>query len=67
MKNIRESYKAVKTGNFTVKQWNTYYNCETVKEVAQKIVCGILYAALGLLGSAIVLGTVGTIIDLLVH
>ena len=67
MKKIRESYKAVKTGNFTGKQWNTVYYCETIKEVAKKTVCGILFTALGLLGSAILLGTIGTIIDLLVH
>lgn len=67
MKNIRESYKAVKTGNFTGEQWNTVSTCETIKEVAKKTVCGILYSILGLLGSAVALGTIGTIIEILVN
>lgn len=67
MKNIKKAILAVNSGNFTAKEWNTYYNWLTFKEVSCKIVCGILYTALGLLGSAVLLGTVGTIIDLLVH
>ena len=67
MKHITECYKAVKSGEFTAKQWNTVNTCETVKEVCNKIICGVLYSALGLLGSAVVLGTIGTIVELLIH